>query len=87
MASNSAPDICFSYDLNAISNFVQLGGLYDIGTHIDTTLKELRVFLGPDSSISGRDLIRRNQEGNTGKIYSGPARRALTGTGRSGGLH
>jgi putative aldouronate transport system substrate-binding protein len=80
MASNSAPDICFSYDLNAIANFVQLGGLYDMGPQIDTTLNELKAFLGPDPSIPGRDLIRRNQEGNTGKIYSIPARRALTGT-------
>jgi len=78
MAAGTPPDVCVSYSLGMISNFRDLGGLLDLSPYIDTTLKDLKEFLGPDTSLPGRDLIRRNEEPATKSIYSIPARRVIT---------
>jgi len=78
MASESPPDVCVSYSQGMISNFRELGGLLDLSPYIDTTLKDLKKFLGPDPALPGRDLIRRNEDPVTKAVYSIPARRIIT---------
>jgi putative aldouronate transport system substrate-binding protein len=78
IASGTPPDVCVSYSQGMISNFRDLGGLLDLSPYIDTTLKDLKEFLGPDTALPGRDLIRRNEDFTTKKIYSIPARRIIT---------
>jgi putative aldouronate transport system substrate-binding protein len=78
MAAGTPPDVCVSYSPGLIGNFRDLGGLLDLSPYIDTTLKDLKAFLGPDMALPGRDLIRRNEDPVTGKIYSIPSRRMVT---------
>ncbi|MDR3167502.1 MAG: extracellular solute-binding protein [Treponema sp.] len=74
-ASNSAPDVCYTYSNDNIQNWADQGGLYDLTPYINTTLKDLNNFLGPDAAISGKRMIERNVDLSTGKIFSIPARR------------
>jgi putative aldouronate transport system substrate-binding protein len=78
MAAGTPPDVCVSYSSDLISNFRDLGGLLDLAPYVDTSLKDLKEFLGPDKALPGRDLIRRNEDPETKKIYSIPARRVFT---------
>ncbi|MDR3284043.1 MAG: extracellular solute-binding protein [Treponema sp.] len=78
MAAGNPPDVCLSYSPELIGNFRDLGGLLDISPYIDTTLKDLKAFLGPDKALPGRDLIRRNEDPVTKTVYSIPARRVVT---------
>jgi putative aldouronate transport system substrate-binding protein len=78
MAAGTAPDVCASYSGELITMYSELGGLFDMAPYIDTTLKDLKAFLGPDQALPGRDLITRNRNSETGKIYSIPARRMNT---------
>jgi putative aldouronate transport system substrate-binding protein len=78
MASGTPPDVCVSYSPGMISNFRDQGGLLDLSPHIDTALKDLKEFLGQDAALPGRELIRRNEDPATKKIYSIPARRIVT---------
>jgi putative aldouronate transport system substrate-binding protein len=78
MAAGNPPDVCLSYSSELIGNYRDLGGLFDLAPHVDTVLKDLKSFLGPDQALPGRDLIRRNQDSMTGAVYSIPARRMNT---------
>lgn len=78
MAAGTPPDVCVSYSADLIANYRDLGGLLDLAPYIDTTLRDLREFLGPDLALPGRDLIRRNEDPVTKTIYSIPARRIFT---------
>ncbi|MDR3284081.1 MAG: extracellular solute-binding protein [Treponema sp.] len=78
MAAGNPPDVCLSYSGELIGNYRDLGGLFDMGPYLDTTLRDLKVFLGPDKALPGRDFIRRNQDTATGKVFSLPARRMNT---------
>ena len=78
MAAGTPPDVCVSYSGGLISNFRDLGGLLDLSPYIDTTLKDLKEFLGPDKALPGRDMIRRNEDAVTKEIYSVPSRRVVT---------
>jgi putative aldouronate transport system substrate-binding protein len=78
MAANTAPDVCATYSGELVTMYSELGGLFDMSPYIDTTLKDLKAFLGPDEALPGRDLITRNRNNETGKIYSIPARRMNT---------
>jgi putative aldouronate transport system substrate-binding protein len=75
MAAGSAPDICLTYDSNLIANYRDLGGLYDMQPGIERLMPDLKKFLGPDPSLAGKDLIYRNQDIETKKVFSIPARR------------
>jgi len=75
MAAGTPPDICMTYSGDNITNWSELGGLYDLNPYIDTTLKDLKAFLGPDPALPGRDFIRRNMNAKTGQVFSIPARR------------
>jgi putative aldouronate transport system substrate-binding protein len=74
-ASNSAPDVCYTYSNDNIQNWADQGGLFDLAPYINTTLKDLNDFLGPDAAIPGKRMIERNVDRSTGKIFSIPARR------------
>jgi putative aldouronate transport system substrate-binding protein len=78
MASGTAPDICFTYSYETITNFGNLGGLVDMAPYVDTLLVDLKKFLGPDQALPGRDFIRRQQDPETGKLYMIPAKRIVT---------
>jgi len=75
MAAGNPPDVCITYSTENITNWAEQGGLYDVAPHIDTTLKDLKEFLGPDLALPGRDFIRRNMNAQTGQVFSMPARR------------
>jgi putative aldouronate transport system substrate-binding protein len=75
MAAGNPPDICLTYNSDNITNWAEQGGLFDVAPYIDTTLKDLKDFLGPDPALPGRDLIRRNMNAKTGQVWSMPGRR------------
>jgi putative aldouronate transport system substrate-binding protein len=75
MAAGTPPDVCITYSIDNITKWAELGGLFDVGPYIDTTLKDLKEFLGPDQALPGRDFIRRNMNVKTGQVFSMPARR------------
>ncbi|WP_461256262.1 extracellular solute-binding protein [Treponema sp. R80B11-R83G3] len=70
MASSSAPDICFTYNLDMISDFRDKGGILDLAPYIDSYLPDLKKLLGDDPSFPGKELIYRDQDPKTAKIYS-----------------
>ncbi|MCL2127133.1 MAG: extracellular solute-binding protein [Treponema sp.] len=75
MASGTPPDVCMTYSSNNITNWGEQGGIYDVSPYLDTTLKDLKEFLGPDPALPGRDFIRRNMNTKTGQVWSMPAKR------------
>jgi putative aldouronate transport system substrate-binding protein len=75
MAAGTPPDICYTYSGDNITNWANQGGLFDLAPYIDSTLKDLNTFLGPDKAIPGRQMITRNQNNNTKEVHSIPARR------------
>ncbi|MDR1987198.1 MAG: extracellular solute-binding protein [Treponema sp.] len=78
MAAGNPPDVCLTYSGELVGSFRDLGGLYDMSPHIDTLLVDLKQFLGPDLAIPGRDFIRRNQDPQTGQIFSIQSKRMNT---------
>ncbi|MDR2149358.1 MAG: extracellular solute-binding protein [Spirochaetaceae bacterium] len=74
-AAGTPPDVCYTYSIDNIQNWSEQGGILDLAPYIDTTLKDLKAFLGPDKALVGKDLIRRNIDTSTGQIFSIPARR------------
>jgi putative aldouronate transport system substrate-binding protein len=79
MAAGAPPDVCLTYSAELISSYRDLGGLVDLSKYIDTpTLADLKKFLGPDPSLPGKDLIRRQEDATTKAVYSIPARRVDT---------
>jgi putative aldouronate transport system substrate-binding protein len=77
MAAGEPPDVCLTYSNELIASYRDFGGLFDMAPHIDTSLADLKAFLGPDTALPGRDLIRRNEDPQTGAIYAIPARRVV----------
>ncbi|MDR0644064.1 MAG: extracellular solute-binding protein [Treponema sp.] len=75
MAAGNPPDVCYTYSADNINNWALQGGIFDLAPYVDTTLKDLRDFLGPDNALPGRDLIRRQLDNTTGKLYFIPSRR------------
>jgi len=75
MAAGTPPDVCMTYSTNNITSWGEQGGIFDVSPYIDTTLKDLKAFLGADDALPGRDFIRRNMNAQTGQIFSMPARR------------
>jgi len=74
-AAGTPPDVCYSYSNNNIQAWADQGGLLDVAPYINTTLKDLNEFLGPDKSIPGKRLIEREADAKTGALYRMPARR------------
>jgi len=70
MASQTAPDVCYTYNGDMINQFRDLGGILDLAPFIDSYLPDLKRLLGPDPAISGKDFIFRQQDQRTGAVYS-----------------
>jgi putative aldouronate transport system substrate-binding protein len=75
MASNSAPDLCYTYASDMVANFRDQGGILDLAPYIDQYLPDLKKLLGEDPVFTGKDFIYRNADPATGKIYSIPSYR------------
>jgi len=76
MAAGTAPDICFTYSYDLITNYNEQGGIVDLTPYIEAgLLDDLRGFLGPDLAKPGSDFIFRNQNTETRITNSIPARR------------
>ncbi|MDR0464200.1 MAG: extracellular solute-binding protein [Treponema sp.] len=69
MASQSAPDVCYTYNGAMIDQFRDMGGVLDLAPYIDQYLPDLKKLLGTDPAISGKDFIYRQQL-PSGAIYS-----------------
>lgn len=68
MASNQAPDVCITYDVNSVFNYYKSGGLAQLDVALDTYGPQLKEFLG-------RDVISRGRY--YGKLWAIPARRVM----------
>jgi len=75
MASNSAPDLCYTYNTGMINNFRDLGGVMDLSPYVDTYLADLKKLLGADPSFPGKELLFRDADPRTGRIFSIPSYR------------
>jgi putative aldouronate transport system substrate-binding protein len=78
MAAGNPPDICYTYSVDTISNYRDQGGLFDMAPYVDSLLPDLKILLGPDTAVPGRDLIYRTLDSSTGKLFSIPAKRTIT---------
>ena len=68
MASNQAPDLSITYDINTVYSYYKNGGLTDITDAMNTYAPELKKFLGKDVLDRGKYY---------GKQYSVPAKRII----------
>jgi putative aldouronate transport system substrate-binding protein len=76
MASQSAPDVCYTYNKGMIDEFRTLGGVLNLAPHIDQYLPDLKKLLGADPVFTGKDFIRRDEQFNTGgAVYGIPSAR------------
>jgi len=75
LASGSAPDLCYSYNLTMINNFRDQGGILDVAPYVDSHLGDLKKLLGDDPVFPGKDFIARDGDQQTGRIYSIPSYR------------
>ncbi|MCL2214731.1 MAG: extracellular solute-binding protein [Treponema sp.] len=73
MASASAPDLCYTYNTGMITNFKQQGGILDLAPYIEQYLPDMKKLLGADPALQGQDLIYRDKEPTTGRVYSVPS--------------
>jgi len=76
-AAGTPPDVCYTYSGDNIQLWADQGGVHDLAPYINTALKDLDAFLGPDKAIPGKRLIERNVEVSTGKIHSLPSKRLI----------
>lgn len=70
MAANEAPDICFTYGQDVANNYINQGGLTELGSYIQKYGKNLKSYLG-DSVLAYGKI--------SGKQYLIPAKRIFTG--------
>jgi len=71
LASNSAPDLCITYNREGINTFAQQGGILELTPYIDKYLPDLKKLMGKDPAISGQDFIYRDRDAVVqGKQYS-----------------
>ena len=73
MASGSAPDLCYTYNTEMISQFRQMGGILDLAPYIDQYLPDFKRLLGSDPALQGQDLVYRDRDPNTRQVYSVPS--------------
>ncbi len=68
MASNQAPDICLTYDVNTVFNYYKSSGLTQLDSALNTYGQDLKTFLGDDVLSRGKYY---------GKQWSIPAKRII----------
>jgi putative aldouronate transport system substrate-binding protein len=73
IASESAPDLCYTYNTDMINAFRDQGGIFELSPYIDSYLPDFKKLLGADPSYPGRQLIYRDQDPRTQRIYSMPS--------------
>ena len=73
MASSSAPDLCYTYNTDMITNFKLQGGIFDLTHYIDQYLPDMKKLLGADPALQGQDLIYRDRDPVTGRVFSVPS--------------
>jgi len=78
LAAGRPPDVMMTWNINNVIIWGEQGGLFDMAPYVDTYLANVREFLGPDTALPGRELIFRNQNMQTGQLFSIPMRRANT---------
>ncbi len=78
MAAGTPPDVAMTYPITNINDWAAQGGIFDLSPYLDTTLKDLKAFLGPDPSLPGRDFIERQKDAATGAVYAIPGKRMNT---------
>ena len=76
MAGGSPPDLMMTWNFNNVVAWGEQGGLFDLAPHVDTYLRDVRAFLGPDQALPGREFVFRNQNQRTGQLFSVPMMRA-----------
>jgi len=67
MASQSAPDLCNTWQAAMLAEYKNLGGLLDLAPYIDTYLPDLKALLGADTALGG-DLVNRQKDPVNGMI-------------------
>jgi putative aldouronate transport system substrate-binding protein len=71
LASNTAPDVSFTYNNEMVAAFGLQGGIYDLAPWVESHLPDLKKLLGPDPQMPpGNDLIWRNKNHDSGVLYS-----------------
>ena len=78
LAAGRPPDLMMTWNFNNVTIWGEQGGLFDMAPFVDEYLPNVREFLGPDTALPGRELIFRNQNMQTGQLFSLPMRRANT---------
>jgi putative aldouronate transport system substrate-binding protein len=61
LAAGNAPDLCITYNTEAISTFAQQGGILELTPYIDRLLPDFKKLLGKDPAIQGQDFIYRDR--------------------------
>jgi putative aldouronate transport system substrate-binding protein len=69
LASNSAPDLCYTYDDGMINRFRDMGGILNIQPYVERLLPDMKRLLGTDPAFTGKDYIYRQQQPD-GRQYS-----------------
>jgi putative aldouronate transport system substrate-binding protein len=70
MESGDAPDLCYTYNYDMINDLIDKEGIFDIAPYIDSYLPDFKNLLGADPSFPGKQLIYRDQDPLSLKIYS-----------------
>jgi putative aldouronate transport system substrate-binding protein len=70
MAAGTAPDLCYTYNYDMINEFRDKGGVFELSGYIDTYLPDFKKLTGKDPSFPGKDLVYRDQDPKTQKLYS-----------------
>jgi putative aldouronate transport system substrate-binding protein len=71
LASNSAPDLCYTYNTEAINTFARQGGILELTPYIDRLLPDFKKLLGKDPQYPGQDFIYRDRGSvEANKMYS-----------------
>ena len=78
IAAGRPPDLMMTWNSANVLLWGEQGGLFNMAPYVDEYLPDAREFLGPDPSLPGRELIFRNQNMQTGQLFSVPMRRANT---------
>lgn len=78
LAAGNPPDLMMTYGKDNVIQMGENGGLFDMAPYVDTYLADVKAFLGSDEAMPGRELILRNQNMQTGQLFSIQQKRSST---------